>query len=77
MCNVTGDYKFPITGDPVESGFVMDDALYELVKAIRNRCDAIVRLYELGDTDHIMPTLLEDLHEDSQELIDDYCVCND
>jgi hypothetical protein len=46
----------------------------ELIKAIRNRCDIYMLIRNNSIADHLLPTLLEDLHEDSQVIIDGYCV---
>ena len=45
----------------------------ELMKAIRNRCDIYMLICENPVADHLLPTLLEDMHEDSQAIIDGYC----
>ena len=53
------------------------DRLTELIKAIRNRCDIYLALQDNADAEkikHIIPTLLEDMHEDSQAIVDEYCV---
>ena len=53
------------------------DRLTELIKAIRNRCEIYLALQDNADAEkikHAIPTLLEDLHEDSQEIIYNYCV---
>ena len=52
----------------------MDTELTELVRAIRNRCDIYLILKEVVKTEHLMPTLLEDLFIDAQEIMDSYCV---
>jgi hypothetical protein len=46
----------------------------ELIKAIRNRCDIYMLICDNPIADHLLPTLLEDLHYDSQAIIDGYCV---
>jgi len=46
----------------------------ELIKAIRNRCDIYMLIQDNCIADHLLPTLLEDLHCDSQSIIDGYCV---
>ena len=51
--------------------------LTELIKAIRNRCDIYLVLQDKVDAEkikHAIPTLLEDMHEDSQAIMDEYCV---
>ena len=35
-----------VTGDTGQAGFVVDDELKELVKALRNRCDTVLILIE-------------------------------
>lgn len=53
----------------------MDTRLTELIKAIRNRCDIYLVLQDDAEKiKHAIPTLLEDMHEDSQEIIYNYCV---
>jgi len=47
--------------------------LAELLKAIRNRCDAAILLIQQNHT-NLLATLLEDIHEDSQTIVDDYCI---
>jgi hypothetical protein len=52
----------------------MDKAeVTELIKAIRNRCDIYMLICDNAIADHLLPTLLEDLHLDSQDIIDGYC----
>ena len=46
--------------------------LTELVKAIRNRCEIYLAL-QGKDIDHALYTLLEDLYEDAQTIVDQYC----
>jgi len=53
------------------------DRLTELIKAIRNRCEIYLVLQNSIDREkisHAIPTLLEDIHEDSQAIMDEYCV---
>ena len=57
------------------------EELRELVKSIRNRCDITTILLELGDNNigsdyplHLLPTILEDLYEDAQTIVTEYCV---
>ena len=60
------------TGD---KSFTADEGLPDLVRAIRNRCDALLYLSRLGsDVHYVFPTLIEDMYEDCQELIDTYCI---
>ena len=47
--------------------------LVELLESIRNRCDAALLLIK-HDATNLLATLLEDIHEDSQTIIDEYCV---
>jgi len=57
-----------------EKPFTADENLSDLVLAIRNRCDAFLYLYRMGpDARHILPTILEDLYEDAQQVVE-YCV---
>ena len=49
------------------------DELSELIKSIRNRCFIADILIEQGRPE-LLPTVLEDLHLDSQTIALDYCV---
>ena len=51
----------------------MDTGLIELIKAIKNRCEAVLMLSKMSGVDSLYATLCEDIHEDSQTIIDDYC----
>jgi len=53
------------------------DEVTERMKAIRNRCDIYMLIYDNPIADHLLPTLLEDLHIDSQDIIDGYCIERD
>ena len=55
----------------------IDTGLIERVKAIRNQCDMFLMLQGIIGADHIIATLLEDLHSRSQLIIDEYCVERD
>jgi hypothetical protein len=50
--------------------------LAELIKQIRNRCSACLILIDANATE-LLATQLEDIHEDSQLIIDEYCVVKD
>ena len=55
----------------------MDTEVFDKVKQIRNRCEVILMLqtaYPLEEIRNLLPTLLEDIHEDSQFLVTGYCV---
>ena len=47
--------------------------LQELIKSIRNRCYIADILIEKGRFE-LLPTVLEDLHTDSQTIALEYCV---
>ena len=49
------------------------DEVTELVRQIRNRADIYMFICDNPIADHLLPTLLEDMHEDSQAIIDGYC----
>jgi hypothetical protein len=51
-----------------------DESLFDLARAIRNRCDILLLLQRWGSAGHLIPTILEDLYQDSQTLVDRYCV---
>ena len=50
------------------------DELVELIKAIRNRCNIFLAAYPLLRNDHLWATLLEDLGEDAQDVLELYCI---
>lgn len=55
----------------------MDTQVFELLKSIRNRCEILLLLsvaYPEGQIKNIMPTILEDIHEDSQAIIEGHCI---
>lgn len=54
----------------------VDTNLVELVKSIRNRCLIFLILLERPEAPGLVATLLEDIYQDAQEIIDDYCVAN-
>jgi len=41
---------------------------------MRNRIDVLLELNEHDDLTHTIPTILEDLFEDCQRLIEDYSI---
>lgn len=69
-CNTTLPPWEAITGD---TGEEIDD-FHETVKAMRNRCDVLLELNEHSDLFYAIPTVLEDLFEDAQRLVEDYAV---
>ena len=48
--------------------------LKELVKSIRNRCDIFLYICDSPECQHLLPTLLEDLYVDAQQIIDNFCI---
>ena len=46
--------------------------MIELIKRIRNRCDFLLLCSGFDDLDHAIPTLIEDVFEDAQDLVE-YC----
>lgn len=69
-------YEYPVewrtwTGvNPVEC----DEHLVELVRQVKNRCDLFLYVCNIPDLKHTLATILEDMHEDSQAIMHDYCV---
>ena len=61
-----------ITGDTGIDGY--DDELTEELKSMRNRCDAILWLLENPNAFYTINTLLEDLFEKLQMVVEDYCI---
>lgn len=51
--------------------------LVEVVKSIRNRCDVIQLLWDTPGYLHLIPTVLEDLYEDAQDAVNEFCVEDD
>jgi len=57
--------------------FKMDyNELNEQLKTTRNLCDVAIILVQLGK-ENLLPTILETLHQETQGMIDDYCVVKD
>lgn len=67
----TGDTTFPTTGEPC---FEYDEELAETIKQIKNRCDAVLWLLENPDAFYVLPTLLGDIYEDAQLIVEDFCI---
>jgi len=62
-----------ITGDmEIENEY--NDRLVEIIKQIKNRCDAVLWLLENPDSFYVLPTILEDIYQDAQLIIDEYCI---
>ena len=51
------------------------DERTELIKSIRNRCEIYLALHQVTSSyiEAIIPTLLEDLYADAQQIVLDYC----
>lgn len=63
----------PDCEDTGPEGYVCTE-MVELIKQIRNRCDILLAV---SDIDSLCPeTLIEDIYEDAQELLD-FCVEED
>ena len=74
MCKRSG-YEYPddwtsFTGD-ANTGL---SERTELVRAIANRCEIYLILQSVENTEHLIPTVLEDLFDDAQMVIDEYCI---
>ena len=50
------------------------DDLHETLSAMRNRIDVLLELNQHDDLAYAIPTVLEDLFEDAQRLIEDYSI---
>ena len=57
---------------PVGDTQVELDDLHETLTSMRNRIDVLLELNEHDDLAHTIPTVLEDLYEDCQRLVEDY-----
>ena len=51
----------------------IDDNLKDLVNAIQNRCEIFWLICDIPSSPYIISTLLEDLMEDSQAILE-YCI---
>jgi len=54
-----------------------DVPLAEELRALRNRCDAVLSILEIPDAFYVVHTLIEDIFESAQEIVDEYCVEED
>ena len=50
------------------------ELITELIRQIRNRCDIYMLIKDDPNAGYLLPTLLEDIHEDSQAIIDGFCI---
>ena len=51
--------------------------LFEIVKSIRNRCNLLLKLsvaYPIEEIRNEIPTMLKDIYEDSEEIIEKHCI---
>lgn len=51
-----------------------DNGLLETIKTVQTLCEVCLRLSELPCTSHLLPSLIELIHIETQNLIDDHCV---
>ena len=52
----------------------IDDNLKDLINSIQNRCEIFWLIADLPSSPYLVSTLLEDLYNDSQVIIDNYCI---
>jgi len=83
---IVADYEYPPEWRSYtmqQESFTMNQELVELVKSIRNRADAAILLCHLSDVakhslrtdvEPVLHTILEDLYEDAQAVVERYCV---
>ena len=75
MCAWSETYTGEVPKGEVNSSL---SDLTELVKQVRNRCDIYLLLlrshYCEESIQPLLPTLLEDMFEDCQQVIDHHCV---
>lgn len=50
-----------------------DRELVDLVQQVRNRADIFIYLSPIPDMRHTLATLLEDMYEDIDQIMHDYC----
>lgn len=55
----------------------IEDELIEQLKAIRNRCDAVMWLLENPNAFYVIHTLLKDIYESAEIIVEDFCVEDD
>ncbi len=48
--------------------------LMELIQQIKNRCIIAEYIQPMPNSENLLATLLEDIYEDAQQIIDIYCV---
>jgi hypothetical protein len=75
----TGGYQFPPSGTIYARCLDTDkeiDDLHETLTSMRNRIDVLLELNEHDDLAHTIPTILEDLYEECQRLVEDYAFDN-
>jgi hypothetical protein len=70
-CNTTLPPWETITGDPWEEEI---DDFHETLTAMQNRIDVLLELNQHDDLAHTIPTILEDLFENCQRLVEDYAI---
>jgi hypothetical protein len=63
-------YNESITGDIEES----DAELIEQLNSMRNRIDAVLWLLENPNAFYVLHTLLEDIYEAAEIILEDFCV---
>jgi len=68
-CNTTLDPWESLTGD-TDTEY---DDFHDTVTAMRNRIDVLLELNQHEDLSYAIPTILEDLYENCQRLLEDYC----
>lgn len=49
------------------------DYLFEEVKTIKNLAEIVLLVYQMNRKD-LIPTILEILHEHTQDIVEEYCV---
>ena len=78
---VTGNYTEDedwgnCTDWPIDTEPYFCQEMIQLVKSIRNRCDVLLAISGFDDLCVSVPTLIEDLYGDAQDLVG-YCVEDD
>lgn len=70
-------YSYPCdwthhTGDPVQPS--NNDELLETIKTIQTLCEICIRLQELPCTSHLLPSLLEYMQLETQQIVENHCI---
>ena len=49
------------------------EEITDLINSIKNRCEIYIIVSQMQGREYLLPTILEDLYVDAQEIVDEYC----